>query len=441
MALADIPTGGQRRRLDSWKEIAEYLGRDVRTATRWEAQGLPLHRVPGGRGTSVFAFSDEIDLWMAGGRHMAAMPDAEPARAEAASAAPPAVATPNLRRLSTFAASALILASASVTWLYVQPGALDVATLHATATATEVTLSDAGGRIRVLHRFAPGAVLVARTPARLEDVDEDGTSEVVVAVADYESASTRTVDHGELLNLSGGGAIRWRFGFDDVVTFGAGPLAGPWAFADWQVDDASPRRIAVAAHDYTWWAGIVAVLRADGTRLGHFVNPGWMESVLWVEGNRLAVGGFNNQRDEAMFALLDGRDISGQAPGSAGTPFACLSCSNGPPLFYATFARSELNKVTASRFNRAQVTTVDGSIVVTTSETGADRSEVNAIYEFDRDLRLVKARYSDRYWDEHRRLELDGLIEHARDRCPDRDGPRAIHVWAGGGWQRIAAPR
>jgi len=35
-----------RHRLESWKEIAAYLGRDVRTAQRWERLGgLPVHRL------------------------------------------------------------------------------------------------------------------------------------------------------------------------------------------------------------------------------------------------------------------------------------------------------------------------------------------------------------------------------------------------------------
>ena len=39
----------QPRRLDSWKEVAEYLKRDVRTVSRWElSRGLPVRRVPGG---------------------------------------------------------------------------------------------------------------------------------------------------------------------------------------------------------------------------------------------------------------------------------------------------------------------------------------------------------------------------------------------------------
>lgn len=165
-----------------------------------------------------------------------------------------------------------------------------------------------------------------------------------------------------------------------------------------------------------------------------------MESVLWLPDGRLAAGGFNNMRDEAMLAILDGNDLSGQAPGTAGTAFACLSCPHDAPLFYATFARSEVNRITASRFNRAQIATHDGTILVTTSETGSEYSEVNAMYEFDRDLRLVRARYSDRYWDEHRRLELEGRLAHPREACLERDGPAAIHVWNNAGWQRIPAP-
>ena len=55
----------QGRRLDSWKEIADYLGRDVRTVIRWEKErGLPVRRLPGGKRQSVFAFASEIDAWL-----------------------------------------------------------------------------------------------------------------------------------------------------------------------------------------------------------------------------------------------------------------------------------------------------------------------------------------------------------------------------------------
>lgn len=50
--------------LNSWKEIADYLKRSVRTVQRWEARfGLPVrHRA--GKRTSVFAIQAELDSWL-----------------------------------------------------------------------------------------------------------------------------------------------------------------------------------------------------------------------------------------------------------------------------------------------------------------------------------------------------------------------------------------
>ena len=55
----------ERRILNSWKEIATYLGRGVRTVQRWEAQlGLPVHRPAGKDHSAVLAFSSELDQWL-----------------------------------------------------------------------------------------------------------------------------------------------------------------------------------------------------------------------------------------------------------------------------------------------------------------------------------------------------------------------------------------
>lgn len=56
------------RRLDSWKEIANYLDRDVTTVMRWERErALPVHRVPGhAKRQTVYAYPKEIDEWLLG---------------------------------------------------------------------------------------------------------------------------------------------------------------------------------------------------------------------------------------------------------------------------------------------------------------------------------------------------------------------------------------
>lgn len=57
-------SAGQRRRLDSWKEIAAYLGRGIRTVQRWEREeGLPVHRLAHADRGSVCADPAELDDW------------------------------------------------------------------------------------------------------------------------------------------------------------------------------------------------------------------------------------------------------------------------------------------------------------------------------------------------------------------------------------------
>ena len=56
----------QQAILNSWKEIAQYVGRGVRTVQRWEAElGLPVRRPRGKRRSAVMAVAGELDHWMA----------------------------------------------------------------------------------------------------------------------------------------------------------------------------------------------------------------------------------------------------------------------------------------------------------------------------------------------------------------------------------------
>lgn len=59
------PSHSANRRIDSWKEIAAFFGRDERTVKRWEKErGLPVHRIPGGSRGSVYAIAEELTAWL-----------------------------------------------------------------------------------------------------------------------------------------------------------------------------------------------------------------------------------------------------------------------------------------------------------------------------------------------------------------------------------------
>src|SRR2546426_1620915 len=52
------------RKLDSWKEIADYLDREVRTVQRWEkTEDLPVHRHEHRKKSTVYAYARELDDW------------------------------------------------------------------------------------------------------------------------------------------------------------------------------------------------------------------------------------------------------------------------------------------------------------------------------------------------------------------------------------------
>lgn len=59
-----MPTGDPADRLDSWKEIAAYLRRDVRTVQRWEKkESLPVHRHLHDKLGSIYAYRNELTEW------------------------------------------------------------------------------------------------------------------------------------------------------------------------------------------------------------------------------------------------------------------------------------------------------------------------------------------------------------------------------------------
>ena len=58
----DGPTSNGR--LDSWKEIASYLRRSIRSAKRWEKEeNLPVHRHHHDKRDTVYAYRTELDEW------------------------------------------------------------------------------------------------------------------------------------------------------------------------------------------------------------------------------------------------------------------------------------------------------------------------------------------------------------------------------------------
>jgi Tol biopolymer transport system component len=103
-------------RLDSWKEIAAYLRRDITTVRRWEKrEGLPVHRHLHERRDSVYAFRSEIDGWWRGRRNQ--LVDHEANGADSATVPPPGTLTKPARRSWRVSATWVLAAACLITTL------------------------------------------------------------------------------------------------------------------------------------------------------------------------------------------------------------------------------------------------------------------------------------------------------------------------------------
>src|SRR6185295_18035879 len=66
-------------RLESWKKIAAYLRRDVRTVQRWEqTNGLPIHRLTRAQRPIPYAYKKELDAWWASQSELATSAEPPP---------------------------------------------------------------------------------------------------------------------------------------------------------------------------------------------------------------------------------------------------------------------------------------------------------------------------------------------------------------------------
>jgi tetratricopeptide (TPR) repeat protein len=120
-------TKTEAQRLDSWKEIAAFFGRDERTVKRWEKErGLPIHRLPGAARSPVFAYPEELARWSGApgaAEAVVGVAAAEPAQQPEPTPAPtsprsrpfPLVKSPQIRWIIALAA-VLVSIAALIVW-------------------------------------------------------------------------------------------------------------------------------------------------------------------------------------------------------------------------------------------------------------------------------------------------------------------------------------
>jgi hypothetical protein len=413
-------TDSHRQRLASWKEIAAHLHREVRTVIRWEKErGLPVHRVPGGQGGSVFAFTDELDAWSAG-------------QQETRRRSEPAAATVRNRALRWAIAGLAVLLISVTTAMVIARSYRPIATVS--LRDTSIAALDRDGAELWTRQFPQRVTHTLRRQSQIIDLNRDGHADVLagLALADADGSL-----RGGLFAIDSGGRTLWERSVDGHLSFGAGDFTAPWLPDDvFGFTNGGEAFAALAVHHQTWWPSMLAVFNAQGTKVGTFVQSGWIRLVrATADGRHLVTGGFSNSRGGAAFAVLDARHPDGASPEDPGSAYECRTCPDGRPLRYFVLDWSDVTAaLPPDERDVAVVTAANGSIEL----RAVQRTGVEMIVELSPQFDIVRRSVSDAFWEWHKRLERDGVLKHSKDTCPYRQGP-VVREWSPAGWRTLDA--
>jgi hypothetical protein len=424
MALVKSP-----ERLDSWKEIAQYLGRDERTVQRWEIDcALPVHRTPGRKRGSVFAYPYELDAWHAGRDETSQVP--APIAGVALS--------PSKRRLryiqlglGLFFVAAVIVAGLVGLWKHHSETALRLSLVE-----DRIIGLDPQGQKLWEYRLRESSLWPPGTSASWQLIDIAGKSAFIVMAGHKNSGG------GELDCLSADGTLLWRSEPKATLKFGEQVDGGPWTITAFEfVYNSAKPQLWAAVGDSIWGHSFIEEIDLKtGQPQIRFVNNGAIYALRDVIGNNkryLLAGGFNNEYDLPMLAVLDPNQPYAVSPQTPGTRFYCETCGQGSPLKYFLMPRSELNQLVGQSPNSVQH--IDLLAQTVNASTYELSDAMRAIYFFSLapEISPHSVTLASTYWSEHRRLEREARINHPAEQCPDYLRPKPVRLWVSGKWSEL----
>jgi hypothetical protein len=428
--------------LHGWKDIANYLGRSTRAVQRWEGElNLPVHRIQGANGPTVYAHRAELDDWKKS-RDLPKPTFDEVPEATADENLPATTNSPSERTQAgkptwrLLALTAILTLTAGV-WIgqrlrLPEPTTGPIA--HLDFVGRSVVALDSQSRVVWSHDFGRQ---VSRADDHLgSELGDNGVpatnNDTIVVGVRLTSPGGAQTDSDILVGFSRSGIEKWRVTPNFKLACGKDNFAGPWSISSIVFGQGSDSpKVYAAFRNHTWWPSILLEIDEAGNQRVIYVQAGWIRSLAeWKSpaGHFLAVGGVYNEFEHPSTTLIDLNGPPAMSPHSD-PRFNCTDLPAGQPVAAYLWPTLDVRAESAYPMTTA-VMALENGLRIQLEETGGD-----AIGELNTDLSVRSFSLADNYWTVHRRREAEGFINHTAEACPERTRPQPIEKWTSAtGW-------
>lgn len=435
----------KREVFNSWKEIAQYLGRDIRTCWRWEKlHGLPVYRVdPDSPKSRVYAFKDELEEWLRKGNHIQLV------RKKGTLSWPPwkwflFIGLPGLVAL----VAALFL---------IRPHLLEPtkpADFHIEGS-TLIILNDTGKKLWDYDTNLPNLVdeIAYRDHFQfrrfnesqgrhllpnlmLKDINADGRIEVLF--------STQTQDEfreGELICFNHRGKELWRFKAGREIRFGSTLYNNDYrihGFDTCDINNDGQLEIFVSCLHMPNWPTQIVSLSPQGKLLGEYWHSGHLGDMVFKDFDNdgrieIILTGLNNEYARGCLVVFEASNLKGSSP-QIKDEFRCFELGPGSEEFYILFPRTDYDIITypVESIYRTDIL-ASGQLLLTTAIS-------KIIFVLNPDLTVNNIIFSHGFILFHDEAVRAGKLKSTLDEKYRENLFKGVLYYDGQGWVNIRTP-